>query len=239
MSGTDTTSIHRLDLMLFEEESPASSYRIEQQGFGHELKIPVYRKEVSLSAWGNLYNSYLDHTNRLVQTMQPCDSIWLFRQTIRTDCRDAYVRISPESQTRTVDVLLRGNISGISDVHASITGIDKSFTFKGDIPAGHPGENVLDLVKYPEPGREYYQFRSVITRQYDPFRAELHLEFTSGGVVRNCAYDIGSMLHEAGEDLTKSGGHPIVIDMYVGGASVLVSVKVEEWICHDVFEITL
>lgn len=238
LTGLDAGAIRKVDMILFEEDLPGTVITAEHDIAENELIIPVSKGEVQFCVWGNLFSSEIDSERQLIRTVAECDSIWFFRQSVSTNCEDAYLKVAPERQTRTVTVILRGNLAGISNVSTRLTGIDTDFTFSGDVPAGNPGKIVPILVSTPESGSGIYQFQTTITRQADAFDATLELEFTSDGSVRSGTYEIGKMLFEAGEDLSESSGHPIVIDLVFGNSSVFISLAVDGWTGHDVFEIT-
>ncbi len=239
MTELDTAAIRRMDMMLFEDGTFSGTHTAEPAVFGEELIIPVSRNELQFCAWGNLESSQLDVTHQTIHLPGGRDSVWLFRQTVHTNCEDTYIKIAPERQFKPVIILLRGRISGISGVNTLITGIDNTFSFGGDVPAGNPGQLVPQLVKSPSSGEEYYQFQTLITRQAEAENAMLRLEFISDGEQRTGEYEIGRMLLEAGEDLTESGGRPIVIDIVLGSSSAFISISTDGWVRHDTFEITL
>ncbi len=239
MTELDTGAIHRMDLMLFEEGVFSGTHTAWPAAFGEEIIIPVSRNELQFCAWGNLESSQLDPAQQTIHLPGGRDSVWLFRQTVRTDCEDVYIKIAPERQFKPVVILLRGQISGISGVHTMITGIDNTFSFGGDVPAGSPGQLVPQLVRSPAEGNDYYQFQTLITRQAETAKAMLRLEFISEGEQRTGEYDVGRLLLEAGEDLTKSDGRPIVIDIVLGSSSAFISISTDGWVRHDTFEITL
>lgn len=239
MTDIDTTAIRRMDLMLFQDGVLSGTHTAEPAVFGEELIIPVSRNELQFCAWGNVENSRLDTVRQTINLHGGCDSVWFFSKTVRTDCEDAYIRVVPERQFKSVVIVVRGQISGISEVHTLITGIDNTFSFVGDVPAGNPGQIVPQLVKSPSSGEEYYQFQTLITKQAGAADAILRLEFISEGKLRKGTYELGRLLLEAGEDLSISGGRPIVIDIVLGAASAFISISTEEWVGHDTFEITL
>ncbi len=239
MTDLDTAAIRRMDLMIFEDGVFSGTHTANPALFREELIIPVSRNELQFCAWGNLDTSQLDTGHQTIHLEEGDDSLWLFRQTVSTNCEDVYIRVTPERQFKPVVILLRGQISAISNVHTSITGIDNTFSFGGEVPAGNYGQLVPQLVKSPDDETEYYQFQTLLSRQAEAAKAMLNLEFMSDGEPRTGVYEIGRLLLEAGEDLTKSDGRPIVIDIVLGSSSAFISISTDGWVRHDTFEIIL
>ena len=209
-----------------------------QETDGNELIIPVNKGEIQFCAWGNLSNTAVDIGSQTIKASGECDEIWFFGKKVRTNCEDAYLKLTPQRQTREVTIILRGNILGISNVHTRITGMDNSFTFGGDVLTGNQVQVLPTLVSGPDSGSGMYLFQAQITRQAATSDALLELEFTSDDSVHTGTYEIGRLLYEAGEDLTESDGSPIVIDLVLGNSSIFVTIGVDGWTGHDTFEIT-
>ena len=199
--------------------------------------MKVDKSEFDFSAWANLTTSSLDDSSRTITSGEPADSLWSFHKPISTRCEDAYVTVIPERQYIPVTVIIRGMIQGLSDIRPALANISGGLMYGGKATGG-PGTLVPVLIHTPAEGSPYYMYKTMILTQTSATEAVLNLHFANNGRTVDMTYPVGEMLVELGEDISAVNQNPIVIDLTIGTADILVTIRVSDWSRHGIYTIT-
>lgn len=238
LSRVDSHYVHKMDLMLAERlGNDLSWYAVEKKFIGDTLILKVDKSEFDFSAWGNLDSSHLDDPTRTITSGEPADSLWSFYKPISTRCEDAYVTVIPERQFIPVTVILRGMIQGLTDIQPAFGNISGSLLY-GGTATGRKGTLIPILVHTPQDDAYYYMYKTIILTQASATEAALDLHFARNGRTVDMTYPVGEMLAELGEDISSTNQNPIVIDLAIGTADILITIKVSNWTRHGIYTIT-
>ena len=238
LSRVDSHYVHKMDLMLAEQfGSNLNWHAVEKKYIGDTLIMKVDKSEFDFSAWGNLDNSHLDDPTQTITSGEPTDSLWSFYKPISTRCEDAYVTVIPERQYIPVTVILRGMIQDLSDIQPALENISGSLLY-GGAATGEKGTLMPVLVHTPQDDANYYMYKTIILTQTRATEAALNLHFVKNGRSVDMKYPVGEMLVELGEDISATNQNPIVIDLSIGTADILITIKVSNWTRHGIYTIT-
>ena len=238
LSRVDSHYVHKMDLMMADRISGSADwYAVEKKLIGDTLIMKVDKSEFDFTAWGNLENSYLDDASRTITSSEPTDSLWSFYKQISTRCEDAYVKVEPERQYIPVTVIVRGMLQGISDIRPTLEFISGSLLY-GGVATGDKGPLLPVLVHTPSDDASYYMYQTMILTQVSATEATLNLHFVKNGNSVDASYPVGEMLVELGEDISATNQNPIVIDLAIGTADILLTIKVSDWSRHGIYTIT-
>lgn len=237
LSGVDGYYIHNLDLMMDQGSGhPVQWTAVDETLFGDTLIIPVNKAEFDFCAWGNLGSSVLDQSGRIISPGQIQDSLWSDSHHINTRCEDAYVSVVPERQYIPVTIIIRGMLSGISSLSPELDNVSDRLSFNGRATGSRVRYKAV-LVEGPDSGHGYYLFKTMMLTQATATDATLNLDFTRDGRPLRNTFPLGQILSDIGEDISKTGRNPVVIDLTIGTASIYLTVQVNDWVTHGVFAI--
>ena len=238
LSRVDSHYVHKMDLMLADRFGGSADWvAVEKKYLGDTLIIKIDKSEFDFSARGNLENSYLDDVTRTITSREPTDSLWSFCKQISTRCEDAYVKVEPQRQYIPVTVIVRGMLQGISDIRPTLEFISGSLLY-GGAATGEKGSLYPVLVHTPSADASYYMYKTMILTQASATEATLNLHFLKNGTSVDATYPVGEMLVELGEDISATNQNPIVIDLAIGAADILLTIKVSDWSRHGIYTIT-
>ena len=238
LSRVDSHYVHRMDLMLADRfTGDARWIAVEKKYIGDTLIMKVDKSEFDFSAWGNLDKSILDDADRTITSADMADSLWSYYKHISTRCEDAFVKVLAERQHIPVTVIVRGMLQGLTDIRPAFGNISGSLMYDGTA-AGALGVLVPTLVKSPGDGDSYYMYKTLILTQASATDAVLNLHFLKDGRAVETTYPVGEMLAELGEDISATNQNPIVIDLTIGAADILLTIRVSDWSRHGIYTIT-
>ena len=238
LSRVDSNYIHTLNLMMDSGSTFPEWIPVERTLLGDTLIIPVGKSEFDFCAWGNLSSSLLDGENRVISPGMQQDSLWSDYRRINTRCEDAYISVIPTRQFIPVTIIVRGMLGGITRIDAELGHISSRLSFTG-AATGAAGAIHPRLDKTPASNGGYYLYRTMILTQTSATAATLSIEFDRDGHTFHSSFPLGEMLLSSGEDISLTSQKPIILDLTVGTANILLTIKVEDWTAHGVFEITL
>ena len=238
LSRVDSNYVHSIDLMMEGGHHLAEWFPVDKSYIGDTLIIPVAKSEFDLCAWGNMYTSQREEHSRTITPGNVLDSLWSDYQRISTRCEDAYVSVVPSRQYIPVTIIIRGQIGGITNLDPVLGNISDRLTFTG-VATGAAGNSRPLLVSAPTSPEGYYLYRTMILTQASATKANLTVQFERGGLAHRSVLPLGRMLLEIGEDISLTGRNPIVLDITIGTANIFLTIKVNGWTSHGVYEITL
>lgn len=239
LSRLESTSTRSVDILLV-SEAGAQWHPVPESSIGDTLIMAVDKGEFEFCAWGNLGGAVIDGGKEIIYPDIPCDSLWNCVRHISTRCEDAFVAVSAQRQYRPVTIVVRGMLSGISGLKCVLTGVSGGLAFTGG-GRGEIGRLVPELVKEQAEAQGDvgpYVYRTMLLTQPAADELQLKLFFMRNGEVRESGYPLGKMLLSQGEDISEGGGNPIVVDITVGSASILFTLKCNGWTTHGIYEIT-
>ena len=232
LSRVDSHYVHKMDLMLADRFSGEAQWiAVEKKYIGDTLIMKVDKSEFDFSAWGNLDNSILNDADRTITAADPADSLWSYHRPVSTRCEDSYVKVLAERQHIPVTIIVRGMLQGLSDIRPTFGNISGSLMYNG-AAAGTRGILVPLMVKSPGDGDPYYMYKTLLLTQASATDAVLNLHFLKDGKAVETSYPVGEMLASIGEDISATNQNPIVIDLTIGAADILFSIKVSDWTSH-------
>ncbi len=234
LSRVSPQSTRSVDILLASEAGDRW-HPVPESAIGDTLIMAVDKSEFDFCAWGNLGGSQIDGEGRTIRPDVPRDSLWSCVEHISTRCEDAYVQVVMQRQYRPVTIIVRGMLSGISGLSPVLTGVSGGLSFTG---AGR-GEGARLVPEQEADSPEgICIFRTMLLTQPSAVNLRLKLFFLQGGKARESEYPLGEMLLAQGEDISTGGGNPVVVDLTVGSASILFTLKCNGWTTHGIYEIT-
>lgn len=239
LSRVDSDYVHKVDLVMSDVAVGGNPewYAVDKRYIGDTLIIQVNKSEFDFCAWGNLLSSLLDDRLRQISPVDAPDSLWSCYRRIHTRCEDAYVTVLPERQFIPVTIIVRGMLQGISNIQPALSSISDCLDYNGEA-TGAREILVPRLISSPENGQGYFLYKTMILTQQSASDATLELQFERNGKTIKGEYPVGEMLLEIGEDITLRDRNPIVLDLTIGAADILLTIKVIDWVTHGVFTIT-
>ncbi len=234
LSRLSPQSTRSVDILLASQTADRW-HPVPESAIGDTLIMAVVKSEFDFCAWGNLGGSQIDGEGRIIRPDVPHDSLWSCVEHISTRCEDAYVQVVAQRQYRPVTIIVRGMLSSISGISPVLTGVSGDLSFTG---AGRGELSRLVPEQEADSPEGIFIFRTMLLTQPRGDELRLKLFFMQGGLARESEYPLGAMLLSQGEDISAGGGNPILVDLTVGSASILFTLKCNGWTTHGIYEIT-
>lgn len=237
LTQVDSNYVRKMDLMLRSEAGGIEWFPVRKSAIGDTLIMSVSKSEFDFSAWGNLFYSVLDDNRMTIEPASAPDSLWSYSNHINARCEDAYVKVVPDRQYIPVTIIVRGMLQNITGIRPVLENISGALLYDG-MAAGSTGTVVPVPTETGGGASQYYMYQTMILTQTSATAAQLRLSFERDGIPVEGVYPVGEMLCEMGEDISRVNQNPIIIDLTIGTASVLLVIRVSDWTRHGIFTIT-
>lgn len=237
LTQVDPHYVHKMDLMLKADGGPAEWYPVRESAIGDTLIMSIDKSEFDFSAWGNLYGSVRDDDRMTIKPGEKPDSLWSYSNRINARCEDAYVKVIPDRQYIPVTIIVRGMLQNITDIRPVLENISGSLLYDG-MATGGTGTLVPVPTETGSGEAPYHMYQTMIMTQTSATAAQLRLSFVRDDIRIDNTYPVGEMLSDMGEDISLVNQNPIILDLTIGTASVLLVIRVSDWTRHGIFTIT-
>ncbi len=241
LSRLEAPSTRSVDILL-SSGADVQWYPVPEAAIGDTLIMAVDKGEFEFCAWGNLGGAEIDGGEGIIYPDVPRDSLWNCVRHISTRCEEAFVTVAPKRQYRPVTIIVRGMLGGISGLKTVLTGVSGGLGFTGG-GRGDGGRLVPEQISGPGQVQDasaagQYIYRTMLLTQPSADSVQLKLFFMRNGQARESSYPLGRILLSQGEDIREGGGNPVVVDLTIGSASILFTLKCNGWTAHGTYEIT-